>query len=96
MQLIKKVGVHRTRQILIGAKRLSAEEAKEIGLIDFLTPKDLVLQEAEKLARDIASRDQDAFVATMNFLKQPSVAAEEELFLQLWGEQAHKKALGVT
>ena len=95
MQLIKKIGVHRTRQLLIGAKRLSAEKAKELGLIDFLVAKDQVLQEAEALARDIATRDRKAFFATMNFLEQPSIDAEEEVFLQLWGEEAHQKALGM-
>lgn len=52
------IGPSRTKLILMGAQKLSAEEALQFGLIDRIVPADEVMSQAQALAEAIVGADE--------------------------------------
>ena len=56
IRLCNAVGGIRAKEIMMTSRRLSAKEALEWGLVNFVVPKGDVMATAEKIAKDIASK----------------------------------------
>jgi len=93
MRLIEKIGRHAARQVLVGARKYYTEEGLRIQLIDQVVPAREVLPVAMELAERIATFP-IAKRKIMSFCQHPSQQREKELFLSLWGEEDHLKAMG--
>jgi enoyl-CoA hydratase len=48
------VGINRAKELLMTGRKLDAEEAKRIGLVNHVVPQDQVLDEALRIARELA------------------------------------------
>jgi len=94
MRLIEKTGIHNARNILLGAQKYQNEEALRLQLIDKIVEKGKALTTAMKLAEHLASMN-GVPQEMMSFCREPSKAREKEMFLSLWGEEIHKRALGL-
>ncbi len=55
-RLPRLVGRWKAKELILTAKQLSAQEAKEIGLVNEVYPADRLLEEAKKMAHRIASQ----------------------------------------
>lgn len=58
VRLPRVVGLSRALDMILTGREVAADEAKQIGLIDRLVPKGAAREEAEALAREIASYPQ--------------------------------------
>ena len=96
MGLVQKVGTHRARQILVSAQRILPEQALAWGLIDQIVDKGCALDTAKAQAQKIAQYPKGAVQAVQEFSLHPTAVHESEIFLSLWGEEAHRHALGMT
>jgi enoyl-CoA hydratase/3-hydroxyacyl-CoA dehydrogenase len=54
-RLPRMVGRWKAKELILTARQLSAREAKEIGMVNEVYPADRLLEEAQKMARKIAS-----------------------------------------
>jgi enoyl-CoA hydratase/carnithine racemase len=73
-RLPRLVGASRARSLLFSGRQIEADQALQMGLIDFLVPDDYVMTEATRLCRDIASKSPAAIRA----LKQAILASERQ------------------
>jgi enoyl-CoA hydratase len=55
-RLTRAAGKYRAMELVLTGRRFSAEEAKEIGLVARIFPKDSWLEDAKALAREIAAK----------------------------------------
>ncbi len=67
------VGTAQARKILFSGSMYSAEEALKIGLIDQMTSENELLQQADRIARDLAEKDGAAFKSIKHLLRIPPV-----------------------
>lgn len=79
LTLPRKVGIGQARRILTRGEALGGEEAHRIGLIDTLVPDAQVMDEALRLASDMARLPQEAYARMRLRLNQPSATLAEEL-----------------
>ncbi len=54
-RMVARLGVVTTKRILVGAEELTAQEMKELGILNWLAPASNVLESAMDAARQIAS-----------------------------------------
>jgi len=99
--LAQRVHSGTARMMVYTGQRLSAEEAKSVGLIDEVVPKEQVLERAFEKAREIAKQSPMA----VRFGKLCMLKAEEEIFREggqeledsfekiLWGTYDEKEAV---
>lgn len=66
--LPRLIGLRRTQELMLTNRRLSAEEALEWGLINRVVEDDVLMDEAEALARDLASGATRAYGAVKKML----------------------------
>src|SRR5690606_9844270 len=59
-----------TRDLLLTGRVLSADEAKEVGLVNEVVEPDKLLQRAEELARMVAANSPAAISGTKRLLRQ--------------------------
>jgi len=55
-RLTRAVGKYKAMEMILTAKRIGAEEAKALGLVSRVVPKEAYLTEAKKVANEIASK----------------------------------------
>ena len=55
-RLTRAVGKAKAMEMILTGKRIGAEEAKALGLVSRVVPKEAFLEEAKKVANEIASR----------------------------------------
>jgi enoyl-CoA hydratase len=55
-RLTRAVGKAKAMEMILTGKRIGAEEAKTLGLVSRVVPKEAFLEEAKKVANEIASR----------------------------------------
>ena len=91
-RLIERVGKTKALQILVSARRYSAEQALEIGLID------QVCDDANQALEDFLSKKkqlpQQSFRYAIAMMK--GRISEEKAFVSTWGSMEHRSALGVS
>ena len=93
MRLLEKVGTHRARQCLLLAQKITAQKGVDIGLIDGINADPDA--EAIALAKRLVSYPEESVDRIYSWLEEPSSHQETEMFLSLWGGNAHRKALGI-
>ena len=55
-RLTRAVGKYKAMEMILTGKRIGAEEAKALGLVTRVVPKEAYLEEAKKVANEIASK----------------------------------------
>src|SRR5260221_8899125 len=76
----RRIGPARARRFFLMAETLDADAALSAGLVDHVVDDDLVLPEAEKIARELASGPTEAYGGIKNlFLQTPNRSLESQL-----------------
>ena len=68
--MYESLGIARTTDLALTGRMMSADEAFAIGLISRLVPRDQVMAEALKLARDLADKPPTAMRLTKSWLRE--------------------------
>lgn len=55
-RLTRAVGKYKAMEMVLTGKRIGAEEAKTLGLVSRVVPKEAYLEEAMKVAREVAGK----------------------------------------
>jgi len=76
--LPRTVGIRRARELMLTNRRLSAAEAHALGIVERVVPDDMLMDEAEKLARTLASGPTLAFGAVKKLLLASQSAQLED------------------
>jgi len=76
----RRMGVSRTRRFFLMSETMDADTALSAGLVDVVASDDAVLNEAEKIARELASGPTEAFGGIKRlFLQTPNRPLESQM-----------------
>ncbi|WP_322798962.1 enoyl-CoA hydratase/isomerase family protein [Thermoflexus sp.] len=99
-RLRRRIGPGRALELLLTARRVSAEEALRLGLIERVAPVGQALAEAQALAREILRWDAEAVRAIKAMIRDgdslpfhKALQMEREQFAHLWAASAHWAAM---
>ena len=94
VRLFRLLGRSRALRLLLTADTVTADEALELGLIDFLVPSDRVLDEALALADRIAANAREPIAAFLQLARatdqephHSARALERRLFADRWQDE---------
>lgn len=68
--LPKLVGLHKAKELMFLGERISAEEAKEIGIVNRVVPADSLMDETMKLAKKLAEKAPISIGMTKKIMNQ--------------------------
>lgn len=89
-RLVERIGQQAALRLLAFAPRLSAEQARAVGLVDEVVDEGLALRRAEAIVQPLAAMPVDAVRAAVAIARGGDEAAQ---FAALWGGSAHQAAL---
>jgi enoyl-CoA hydratase len=99
-RLTRAVGKYKAMEMILTGKRIGAEEAKTLGLVSRVVPKESYLEEAKKVANEIASKSPVAIrLAKMAVNKAfemglgDAIDFERELFYLLFASEDAKEGM---
>ncbi|MDE1853550.1 MAG: enoyl-CoA hydratase/isomerase family protein [Thaumarchaeota archaeon] len=99
-RLTRAVGKYKAMEMILTGKRIGAEEAKTLGLVSRVVPKEAYLEEAKKVAIEIASKSPVALrLAKMSVNKafemglSDGIDFERELFYLLFASEDAKEGM---
>jgi len=99
-RLARTIGKYRAMEMVLTGQTIGAEEAYRRGLVNRLVPVELLLEEAENLAREIASRPPDAVrlakESVLNSFELPlseGLAVERKNFYMLFSGEDQKEGM---
>jgi enoyl-CoA hydratase len=99
-RLTRAVGKYKAMEMVLTGKRIGAEEAKTLGLVSRVVPKEAYLEEAKKVASEIASRSPVAIrMAKMAVNKafemglSEGIDFEREVFYLLFASEDAKEGM---
>jgi enoyl-CoA hydratase len=99
-RLTRAVGKYKAMEMILTGKRIGAEEAKMLGLVSRVVPKEAYLTEAKKVASEIASKSPVAIrMAKMAVNKSfemglsQGIDFERELFYLLFASEDKKEGM---
>ncbi len=99
-RLTRTIGKFKAMELILTGKNLSAEEAKNLGLVNAVYPRETYLEEAMKLARKIASMPPVAVRAAKEVVKkawelplQEGLDAERNKFYFLFSTEDQKEGM---
>lgn len=99
-RLTTAVGKYKAMEMVLTGKRIGAEEAKALGLVSRVVPKEAYLTEAMKVANQVASKSPVAVkLAKMAVNKAfemglgPGLDFERELFYMLFASEDQKEGM---
>jgi enoyl-CoA hydratase len=99
-RLTKAVGKALAMEMVLNGRFLTAEEAYRFGLVNRVVPSELYLEEAVKLAAEIAARApvairlaKEAVNASFEMPLQSGMAHERRLFYLLFGTEDQKEGM---
>lgn len=99
-RLTRAVGKYKAMEIILSGRRIGAEEAKTLGLVSMVVPKEAYLEEAKKVANEIAARSPVAVrLAKMAVNKafemglSNGIDFERELFYLLFASEDAKEGM---
>jgi len=99
-RLTRAVGKYKAMEMILTGRRIGAEEAKTLGLVSRVVPKEAYLEEAKKVANEIASRSPVAIrLAKMAVNKafemglRNGIDFERELFYLLFASEDAKEGM---
>lgn len=91
-RLVRNVGIPVASEMALTGKPITAQRAKELNLVNRISPsQDTVVDEALKLANDIAAISPDAAIVTRAALKEAWETGSVERATQLTIEQYNGK-----
>ena len=79
--------------MLLSAKRWSVEECHRIGFVDRIVAPGEVLQAVIEELEPLLKYPYDSLEGILSMVK--GGVSERDVFLSLWGKEAHRKALGI-
>ncbi len=83
--LWKIIGLGRAKEVTMTGRIYGAQEAKEMGLANYVFPRATYLEEAKKIARDIARFDRAALQANKEQTNRvPGMEVEAAIRTQIW------------
>ncbi len=90
-RLVKKVGYSKALRLLLSAEKVDAKKAKDIGLVDEIYDKDIVVQKAFEFAHDLNDENLSLIKyikkltkESVNLDRDRALALERELFSNSW------------
>ncbi len=90
-RLVKKVGYSKALRLLLSAEKVDAKKAKDIGLVDEIYDKDIVMQKAFEFAYDFNDEELSLIKYIKKLAKQSvslnrgkALELERELFSNSW------------
>ena len=99
-RLTRAVGKSKAMEMILGDKRIGAEEARALGLVSRVVPKEACVEEAKKLAAEIAAKSPVAIkVAKMAVNKafemglSDGLDFERELFYMLFASEDAREGM---
>jgi enoyl-CoA hydratase len=99
-RLTRAVGKHKAMEMVLTGKRIGAEEAKMLGLVSRVVPKESYISEAKKIASEIAAKSPVAIkLAKMAVNKafemglSEGIDFERELFYLLFASEDKKEGM---
>lgn len=93
-RLKKRVGELAAKELLLTGRRVYANEALKIGLVNRVVPKDKLMEEAIALARLIASKPAHCIRAIKELLREgASIDRERELFGTMFTHEEYKELM---
>lgn len=99
-RLTRAIGKALAMEVILNDRRLTAEEAYRFGLVNQIVPKELYLEEALKLAQQIANRApvaiqaaKEAINAVFDMDLDAGVAYERRLFYSLFATEDQKEGM---
>jgi enoyl-CoA hydratase len=99
-RLTRLVGKHKAMEMILTGKQISAEEAHRIGLVNQVVPPESVMEEAKKLANEIASKPpisvrsaKQAILRTYDTTLGAGLEIERRLFYMLFATEDGKEGM---
>ena len=99
-RLTRAVGMKLAMEMVLTGRRLTAEEARAAGLVNRVVPVESCLEEAKKLAREIAAKPpvavrlaKEAVGKALDLSLENALAYERHLFYLLFGTQDQKEGM---
>lgn len=90
LHLVRGIGRHRALELLLGGRRVSADEAERIGMVNVAAPRNQLDSTVDTFARTIAKADRTAVAATKQLVRLPQQAEfDEALSHELRLQTAH-------
>lgn len=77
--LTRVVGLNKAKELCFTAKKIDAAEAKALGIVNHVTSSDLLMQEARKLAVEIAAGPPTALAMIKTLLNKSSTSTLEQM-----------------
>jgi len=77
--LTRVVGLNKAKELCFTAKKINAAEAKELGIVNHVTSPESLMQEARKLAAEIASGPPTALAMIKTLLNKSSNSTLEQM-----------------
>jgi enoyl-CoA hydratase len=99
-RLVPRVGIGRAREMILTGRRVGAEEALRIGLVDRVVPADRVMEEARFFAAQLATLSAPALAAAKEALRSAvplspdGFRREAELFCKTFETEERPQAMG--
>lgn len=77
--LTRVVGLNKAKELCFTAKKIGAEEARSLGIANHVVPAAQLMDEARKLAREIAAGPPTALAMTKSLLNRSSTSTLEQM-----------------
>lgn len=92
-RLSSRIGRLRAKELIFTGRRVSANEALSMGLINKVVPKNKFLEEVMAIAKDIASRPLHCLEAAKRLINSGSLDKEIDEFSRMFTYEAQKRLM---
>ena len=73
------IGINKAKELCFTARKVSAEEAKSLGIVNHVVPHDRLLEEARTIATKITAASPTAIAMTKNLLDKSTNATIDQM-----------------
>jgi len=98
--LPKIIGKNNAMEICLTGRTFTAQEAKELGLVNRITNSDNLMEMTEQIAQEISQKPLDSIIATKELIKksiwvsiEEGLSYEKKLFYKLLSSEDGKEGL---
>jgi enoyl-CoA hydratase len=99
-RLAKAVGKYKAMEMILTGKRIAADEARTLGLVSRVVPKEACLEEAKKVAGDVSSKSPIALKLAKQAVNKAfetglaeGLEFEREVFYLLFASEDHTEGM---